>query len=64
MIQEVCALLPKEEDLLEKVQQRLESVNAHHHSVWRRITSTDLIAGSTFFILTNGIRHSLFSPTI
>ena len=23
MIQEVCALLPKEEDLLEKVQQRL-----------------------------------------
>jgi hypothetical protein len=30
MIQEVCALLPKEEDLLEKVQQRLGSVHAHH----------------------------------
>jgi hypothetical protein len=28
MIQEVCALLPKEEDLLEKVQQRLGSVHA------------------------------------
>jgi uncharacterized protein len=30
MIQEVCALLPKEEDLLEKLEQRLGPVHAHH----------------------------------